>query len=368
MKVEVFDKIYIGSSPIMMLDALNSNLKNKKVLIIDKSNVLGGAWKSIELFGCKNLENAVHYLLPNEEGYNFLENIFNVELEDSKRKFYALKILDIKFLISVKNFLGKIIYLINGGDQRDNLTKKLFFKKLFSKSHVKSTLYPKGGISQVVEKIKEKVICSSIELKLNEEILFINIKDDLAFIETNKRNFIGKKMFISHGFIPPDKFYINNKKVLLNLKKHPRPSLHINTICDEKVKKYSLPFRFSQVLFPKGSNIKYVHQISQFLDSRKDKKQQIVVVALRHDLKNNFLNYLKIAKELEDFGVIPKVKQRLKKDFYWQDILIPQIDDNDLNYICNRSRNVIESFKTECFNTALGNYSKIWNFKKEFFK
>ena len=67
-------------------------------------------------------------------------------------------------------------------------------------------------------------------------------------------------------------------------------------------------------------------------------------------------------------GVIPKVKQRLKKDFYWQDILIPQIDDNDLNYICNRSRNVIESFKTECFNTALGNYSKIWNFKKEFFK
>mgnify|MGYP001166865181 CR=1 FL=1 len=69
----IYDKIYVGSGPILMLDAINNFLKNEKILIIDKSQNLGGAWKPINLFGDNKVENAVHYLLPNEKGYSFLE-------------------------------------------------------------------------------------------------------------------------------------------------------------------------------------------------------------------------------------------------------------------------------------------------------
>ena len=70
----VYDLIYVGSGPIMMLDALDNSINhNKNILIIDKAKELGGAWKNIKLFGENFVENAVHYLLPNQKGYSFLE-------------------------------------------------------------------------------------------------------------------------------------------------------------------------------------------------------------------------------------------------------------------------------------------------------
>ena len=135
MDMNEFDKLYVGSSPIMMLDALNSSLKAEKVLIIDKDIQLGGAWKGIDLFGFRNLENAVHYLLPNKEGYNFLQKYFNIELEDSSRKFYAVRLFGIKVLLSVRNGFGRMIYFLNGGDQgqSNKLSIINLFKTIYHK-------------------------------------------------------------------------------------------------------------------------------------------------------------------------------------------------------------------------------------------
>lgn len=369
MEQEVYDKIYVGSGPIMMLDALNSNFKSQKVLIIDKDKVLGGAWKNLDIFGCKNLENAVHYLLPNKTGYEFLEKTFNIELEDNRRKYYAISFFGKKFLISVRNIIGRILYSINGGDHRDYFNFLMFLKNCISKSHVYSTKYPKNGICEIVEKIKKVVLNSSIKISLNEEIIRINTFENKVFLETNIKKYVAQNMFISHGFIPPNEFFINNKKILINLQKYPRPSLHINTLSNEEIKKVSIPFKFSQALFPKGSIIKYVHQISQFIEFNNEKKSQhIVVASIRPDLKNSFESYIKIARELEDYGLIPKVKNRLLKDFFWQDILLPQLNNSDLDYISRESNYVIKNFKTECFNTALGKYSQIWKFEKNLFK
>ena len=48
----VYDIIYVGSGPIMMLDALNNSINhNQNILIIDKEKELGGSWKNIKLFG-----------------------------------------------------------------------------------------------------------------------------------------------------------------------------------------------------------------------------------------------------------------------------------------------------------------------------
>ena len=154
----------------------------------------------------------------------------------------------------------------------------------------------------------------------------------------------------------------------MNLKKHPRPSLHINSISKRDLRKYFIPYNFSQALFPKGSDIKYVHQISQFIKINERKfNQQIVVVALRHDLRNCYENYIKIADELESFGLIPKVSNRSNEDFYWQDILIPQLDSCDLDYLSKKSKDIIVNFKTECLNTSFGEYCKLWKFKNDFF-
>ena len=80
-----FERIYIGTSPILLLDAINENIKGKKILLIDSSPKIGGAWKLLNLFGLKDLENAVHYLLPNKTGYKFLEEDFKISLSIIKK-------------------------------------------------------------------------------------------------------------------------------------------------------------------------------------------------------------------------------------------------------------------------------------------
>ncbi len=367
--MEKFDKIYVGSSPVMMLDALNSSLQKQKILIIDKEKALGGAWKSIDLFGYQGLENAVHYLLPNRNSYSFLEDIFDIELENSNRKYYAVKIFGIKLILPVKNILGKFFYQVNGGDQRESLSLKLFIKNLFKRNHVYNTKYPKNGSVPFVKSIIEALENSSVDIRLQESIIDIcTIKNEVN-VTTNNSKYKASNMIISHGFIPPKSFKVDNEQIHINLKKRPRPSLHINSSNFKALNSSSIPFSFSQALFPKGSIIKYVHQLSQFQNDANEKmNQHIVVVALRHDIENSYANCIKISKELEDYGLIPTSNSRSSNDFYWQDILIAQLDNDDLDLITKKGKNIIKTLYTDCLSTALGTYSPVWEFPIDYFK
>ena len=363
-----FDKIYIGSGPLMMLDALNNGIKGEDILIIDRGEKLGGSWRSIDLFGQKDLENAVHYLLPNKKGYQFLDKFFDAELEKCTGKFYAIKIFGFKLILPVDNIFSRLLYFLNGGDQALNLSFINLFKNLFKKNTIKQTKYPRNGIVPIINNIIQSINKSNVKYNLNENLIKISVTGNKVFLKSNKDEYLTKQLYISHGFIPPKDFNIEGEKIIIKLKKHQRPSLHINTIMDKKNFKYINKLDFSQVLFPKGSNIKYVHQLSRYLYNKSNIDQHIIVAALKHDLKKSKKNFELIAKELEGFGLIPKQINRNKSDFFWQDILIPQIDTDDLKFISKKSNDLISYFYTECFNTSLGLYCERWNFPKNFFK
>lgn len=366
-KVVVFDKIYVGSGPIMMLDALNSVRNNHKVLIIDKANQLGGAWRSIKLFGENEVENAVHYLLPNVKGYNFIQKNFHIKYENCERKFFAISFLGFKFLINVNNFLGKIIYFINGGDQAHLRSPKFIFKLFFNKTVINRTKYPKEGMLHVVNRIKKSIMKSKVKTNLNENIEKIKVGKFSVTLETNKQKYKTKNLVLSHGFVPCKILMQDGKELKIKKKLNHRPSVHIITKGNLNSKINKKFFDYSQVLFPKSSIIKYVHQLSQFQEDFKSKNQHIVVAALKHNFKNNKKNYIKIAKELETYNCIPKSKTRHTDDFHWQPILIPQIDTNDLSKISSYSNDLISFLETECLNTGIGKYSDNWEFSKNFF-
>ena len=175
----VHDLIYVGSGPIMMLDALNNSINhNQNILIIDKEKELGGSWKNIKLFGENFVENAVHYLLPNQKGYFFLSKNFKIKLERANKKFYALKIFNFRFMISVKNRFGHICYLLCGGDQGDPITIKSLLDISRNKTKVAQTKYPKEGMFHVVKRISESLIKSKVKMKLNENIDKIIISEN----------------------------------------------------------------------------------------------------------------------------------------------------------------------------------------------
>ena len=66
-----YDVVIIGTSPIFMIEAIYQSNMGKKVLMVDEENSVGGAWKSLNIFNFKDVENAIHYLLPNKKAIKF---------------------------------------------------------------------------------------------------------------------------------------------------------------------------------------------------------------------------------------------------------------------------------------------------------
>ena len=48
-EMRTFDAIFIGTSPVMILEALQTSLEGKSVLMIDRRDSLGGAWHTAVL-------------------------------------------------------------------------------------------------------------------------------------------------------------------------------------------------------------------------------------------------------------------------------------------------------------------------------
>ena len=68
-----FDYVFIGTSPIPLFEALYKHSCGNKVLILEADSVCGGAWKSIDICGMKNVDMGCHDLCSTKELNEFLE-------------------------------------------------------------------------------------------------------------------------------------------------------------------------------------------------------------------------------------------------------------------------------------------------------
>ena len=267
-------------------------------------------------------------------------------------------------LLPVNNIFSKILF---------NLFSKKgvnFFNKIFSaiKNNNHQHKYPRKGSKEIIDNIKNLFADSKVKILINTDIDYLNINSNKAKIISSKGNFISDKLIISHGFIPPKSFYINSKTIDLTLKNYIRPSLHIRSdFCRKMIINKKNLRQFSQVLFPEGSLVKYVHYLNKFLDNQNiisEDSSHYVVAALKHNLKYSEENCLKVAKELEDYKLIPIIK-RVKEDFFWQDIHLPLLEDEDLVYLKEKSNNIIEPMFTDELSSSIGNYQKEWDILKK---
>ena len=107
---KMFDFVFIGTGAPCLLEAAFWSLKGKSVLMIDQENEIGGAWKSLNIFGYTNVENAVHYFLDNTLGIKFLQNKLNVPIEISSNKYRVFQFpLSVSIKLPFDNKFGKVI-------------------------------------------------------------------------------------------------------------------------------------------------------------------------------------------------------------------------------------------------------------------
>jgi len=68
-----FDYVFVGSSPICLIEALYRSHMGSKVLILEAEPDLGGAWKSINICGIKNVDMGCHQIGADPKLRKFLE-------------------------------------------------------------------------------------------------------------------------------------------------------------------------------------------------------------------------------------------------------------------------------------------------------
>jgi hypothetical protein len=76
--------IFLGTSPLVLCHALTVRRSGRSVRILDAAESPGGAWRTIEAFGFRNVEAAVHLIENRPTVYHALEK-FGVPLEQSSQ-------------------------------------------------------------------------------------------------------------------------------------------------------------------------------------------------------------------------------------------------------------------------------------------
>ena len=87
-----YDCVFVGTGVISILEAVDQSLKGKSVLMVDNNPYIGGAWAPISVFGLENVENAIHYFLPNETAERYMRENFGWDVFISSRKFQLRKL------------------------------------------------------------------------------------------------------------------------------------------------------------------------------------------------------------------------------------------------------------------------------------
>ena len=118
---------------------------NKKVLVIDSNNFINGSWSTIDIFGFKEVENAIHYFLPSRKALNYMKNILKWNVVKSNQKYRVLKYSFFNSnLLKYDNFVGKIISKIyNEG------LFKIFNLTFFFKLEKDIIFFPLSDISEI---------------------------------------------------------------------------------------------------------------------------------------------------------------------------------------------------------------------------
>ena len=356
--------MFVGSSPIVIIEAAYQRSLGKLVLMVDESDGIGGSWRPLKLFGIHGVENAIHYFLYDSNAFHFMKRNLKLNVIHSIKKyrvipnfFGANRILPYDSVVG--RFLAAYLGYLRRHTEIVSVCKALF---LILKRPLQRSNYLKGGCVELITTLRKLIINNGIKIFLNTKIIKYDFNDaqnkitlELINLKNNKNMIVfSKKIFITHG----SKInHIFSSFGVLTLKKRLllRPSLHllINNCKADLI---------HELIFTKHPLIKYVHDVSGFTKKgSKLKGKKILVVALQHKIR--FYDGLldDILFELKKFSMVSD--NAFVESSHWQDIFLPSINDSDLKMLQRKFPVLVECLFTDDLTKGIAFNSKRWSTK-----
>jgi len=359
-----YDFIFIGTSMICVLEAVYQSLRGKSVLMIDNQKDMGGAWLSLDLFGTRDVENAIHYFLPDPYALDFMRQVLTWDVIPSERK-YQVFLLPfgwawcIPYDHGVARLLGKVM---RGAFEKKRAIvpnvlgaiNEVFYEKR------QPSYYVRGGVPEMLGKVKTILSASDVTVRYSTAIerIHIDSENDLVEVSAGAQQFRARTMVVTHGSRLPN-ITSRSGAVTVEEQIHPRPAVHL-LVRDET------PPRMYECIFAADRLLKYVHDVTRFTSDSGTLvgRKKILVLALHPHVQRSEELYDAIIARLKRVGMVGS--KAVLEDHYWQDVFLPRLGDADLMRLKTEFGPQIDFLKTENFARGLGYHAARWATKIRF--
>jgi hypothetical protein len=197
---KIVDVLVIGTSPIMLFEAILQTKKGNQVLVIEANEQLGGAWEAAMKFGYKldngphlfytlkkNLKSIFHFI-SYETGMEFKSYSFQPQGEKSllglnTPEFNFEHFKQIKSLKTLIRFI--ILFLFS------SIT--FFLYKWFGLNTFRYK-YPIGGSDNMIQTFKDYLVSKNVRILTSHRVSKLTINDDLCIAEIDNEKVFGRSV------------------------------------------------------------------------------------------------------------------------------------------------------------------------------
>ncbi len=180
-KASVWNTIIIGSSPLLLIEAIYLSRIGRKVLVLEEKDLLGGVWGGLHNEDFPYLEIGCHYWDISKRAYEFLRSNLGIDLEPfhPQPQFAYRNILfpyDYKQAIRIFRDVKNVIRRRSFGSFFSNMIHHEYHRlRLFP--FTKKFLFPRGGSHELMTRLISHMQETDIEMRKGTFVESIRFND-----------------------------------------------------------------------------------------------------------------------------------------------------------------------------------------------
>lgn len=355
-----YDCICIGTSMIVALEACYQAGKGLSVLMVDKELTFGGAWKTITIDGIEDVENAIHYFLPDDRGIEFLTNYLDFPIEPSKGKYRYFKLFNLGYIkFPYRSWVGSLIHkvLYSGNPKSFSSLLQHIYSTLLTvyAERGERSYYTASGSAEMLAKVKARLDSNDVDIWYQSQIvsIYFNTQTKRVSCQVGDKTVLARSLIFGHGARLP-KLESSGGNLVLEEKFHPRPAFHL-VVVDQSHS------NVLEVIMSSDPLVKYVHDVTRFSSLRdvNIEHKKVFVFGLQADILDHDELTDKLFSKLKEIKIIGK-DSRVITSLY-SDIILPTICDEDLYSIKDHFGGLVNILRTENFSRGIGYYAQRWS-------
>lgn len=220
---ESADVVIVGTSPLLLLEALHQARLGHRVVVVESAHLVGGAWREMPLFGLRRVEIAPHIVMYNRVTYDYFAQDLKLNVQKmspSPRYVWNSAIGQFWIPYALSPFIAYVsapLHYIRNKQYRANfaLIREEYFGRLGHATKLlllwifagrkPSIEYPLRGTLDLMDRIEELLKKTSVQVRLNTRVLSVE-KSGKAGVQVRCNDGVildAKKVIMTrHQYIP----------------------------------------------------------------------------------------------------------------------------------------------------------------------